>query len=190
MDTVAGRLCSILQITVHVKDGCGASFLGPRQDGLPFSPSPATRDNPGLIHRRWNTLADFLRMYADANEANYTYPTESLASQLRVLPDGAGLKSVGRAEATRPGGHWGYRQGTFIADLTLPARTVTGSASQDWVRWNGALRRLTLREVMMLQGFPVDWDVRGLRPSSTSRLAMPSQLCLAGFWGAYSGDPQ
>jgi len=82
---------------------------------------------------------------------------------LKDIPDGFGIKSPGRAEATRPNGHWGYRQGTFIADLNLPARTVTGSSSQDWIRWNGKLRRLTFEEIKLLQGFPKDWTVCGTK---------------------------
>ena len=95
------------------------------------------------------------------DKENYIFPTETLARQLCDLPNGTGLRSKGRTEKTRPGGHWGYRQGTFIADLSLPARTVTGSASQDWIRWNGLLRRLTLEEVKLLQGFPCDWEILG-----------------------------
>jgi len=67
-------------------------------------------------------------------------------------------------ESTRPGGHWGYRQGTFIADTKLPARTVTGSSSQDWIRLkDGSLRRLTLQEVAQLQGFPRQWRFCGTK---------------------------
>ncbi|MCI5157162.1 MAG: hypothetical protein D3906_01755, partial [Candidatus Electrothrix sp. AUS1_2] len=45
-----------------------------------------------------------------------------------------------------------YSYGQRPASL-LPARTVTGSASQDWIRHNGVLQRLTLREAMLLQIF-------------------------------------
>ena len=86
------------------------------------------------------------------------------------------LKSTGRVEKTRPGGHWGYRQGTFIADLDLPARTVTGSTSQDWIRWNGLLRRLTLNEARLLQGFPSDWEFLGTNAQKFKQVgnAVPS----------------
>ncbi len=72
------------------------------------------------------------------------------------------MKSAGARETTRPGGHWGYRQGTFLADLEQPARTITASASQDWIRLaDGSLRRLTLRECLGLQGFPFEWQLKG-----------------------------
>ena len=122
-----------------------------------------TADGRGLFESPWRTLREFLVESADTDEANYVFPTAALGSQLADLPNGTGLKSRGVAEPTRPGGHWGYRQGTFIADLELPARTVTGSASQDWVRWNGTLRRLTLLEVKRLQGFPDDWSFAGTK---------------------------
>jgi DNA (cytosine-5)-methyltransferase 1 len=114
-----------------------------------------------IFVRPWRTLQEFLESNEDLDESNYVLPTKDLRKQLHTIKDGSGLKSVGRAEPTRPGGHWGYRQGTFIADLTLPARTVTGSASQDWIRWRGKLRRLTFKEVAQLQGFPVDWRFSG-----------------------------
>ncbi len=106
----------------------------------------------------WRTLGEFLEHAADTD---HVYPSAALARELERLGEGAGLKSGGVAEPTRPGGHWGYRQGTFIADTRLPARTVTGSASQDWVRCQGVLRRLTLLEVKRLQGFPDDWILCG-----------------------------
>lgn len=110
----------------------------------------------------WVTLGDFLRENADSDRANWVRPTEAMQRQLQDIPDGSGLKSAGVAEATRPGGHWGYKQGGFIADQTLPARTVTGSTSQDWIRLaDGSLRRLTLAEVAGLQGFPADWYLAG-----------------------------
>ena len=106
----------------------------------------------------WNTLGNFLLRHSDQNESHWTRPTPELYEKLKDLPEGSGLKSRGRVEATRPNGHWGYRQGTFIADTAKPARTVTGSSSQDWIRLSdGSLRRLTLKEAAGLQGFPEGW---------------------------------
>ncbi len=122
-----------------------------------------TAKGRGLFELPWRTLREFLAESADTDERSYVFPSAALRPQLAELPNGTGLKSRGVAEPTRPGGHWGYRQGTFIADLELPARTVTGSASQDWVRWNGVLRRLTLLEVQRLQGFPDDWSFAGTK---------------------------
>ncbi len=117
---------------------------------------------PEMNRRKWRTLGEFLDKYADQDESAWIRPTEELAKQLSSLPSGKGLKSIGRVEATRPSGHWGYRQGTFIADLSKPARTVTGSSSQDWIRMSdGSLRRLTLKEIAGLQGFPREWEFCG-----------------------------
>ena len=138
-------------------------IVGSMRGTAPLFPEPTHQKNADMFYQQWLSLRSFLEEYADLNEDSYTYPTEKLGRQLRELPDGSGLKSAGRAEKTRPGGHWGYRQGTFIADLDLPARTVTGSASQDWVRWEGKLRRLTLNEVKLLQGFPSDWEILGTK---------------------------
>lgn len=139
-------------------------IVGSRKGEAPLFPEPTyERGSLGLLRKPWHSLEHFLETQGDTNTANFTYPTEQLAKQLKDLPNGSGIKSPGKAETTRPGGHWGYRQGTFIADLKLPARTVTGSASQDWVRWNGVLRRLTFNEVKLLQGFPSDWIVEGTK---------------------------
>jgi DNA (cytosine-5)-methyltransferase 1 len=142
-------------------------IIGVRHGEAPQLPEP-THYDPIVeyghnIRTPWVTLRQFLEANADPDETNWVLPTPELAKQLKTVPDGSGLKSTGKAEATRPGGHWGYRQGTFISDLDKPARTVTGSASQDFIRWNGILRRLTLLEIRRLQGFPDDWILEGSR---------------------------
>ncbi|HQX50681.1 MAG TPA: DNA cytosine methyltransferase [Planctomycetaceae bacterium] len=138
-------------------------IVGSRNGEAPDFPEPKFQKQAGLFGRNWRSLEEFLSSHADADEANFTFPGKLLAEQLQNIPNGSGIKSPGKAEATRPSGHWGYRQGTFVADLSLPARTVTGSASQDWVRWDGVLRRLTFNEVKQLQGFPEDWIVEGTK---------------------------
>lgn len=138
-------------------------ILGTSNGVAPLFPDPSHQKQANLFCQPWRNLEEFLVQHADKNKKAYTFPTEALAPQLKELPNGAGLKSKGRTEKTRPGGHWGYRQGTFIADLSLPARTVTGSSSQDWVRWDGLLRRLTLQEIKLLQGFPRDWEICGTK---------------------------
>ena len=138
-------------------------IVGSRRGQAPSFPVPEFGRIGSLFGKRWRPLREFLEQHADTDPACFTFPSETLAEQLRDIPSGSGIKSPGRAEATRPGGHWGYRQGTFIADLDLPARTVTGSASQDWIRWGGHLRRLTFEEVKLLQGFPEDWIVQGTK---------------------------
>ena len=138
-------------------------IIGTRNGTAPMFPDPTHGKESNLLQMSWSSLEEFLSEFADSNEENFTFPTKQLEEQLKHLSNGSGLKSKGKAERTRPGGHWGYRQGTFIADLNLPARTVTGSSSQDWVRWNGLLRRLTFSEVKALQGFPTDWEVAGTK---------------------------
>jgi DNA (cytosine-5)-methyltransferase 1 len=87
-----------------------------------------------------------------------------LHAQLSELQPGTGIKSPGKKEATRPGGHWGYKQGAFVADTSLPARTVTANAQQDWVRDpKFGIRRLSPRECAALQTFPHDWVFVGSR---------------------------
>lgn len=145
-------------------------IVGSRIAAAPYFPSPGfvkpNKDGslPDPSLKKWRTLGDFLKTHADNNMENWVRPTQQLAEALEGIPDGKGLRSAGRVEATRPGGHWGYRQGTFIADQSLPARTVTGSSSQDWIRLaDGSLRRLTLKEVSALQGFPNSWEFCGSR---------------------------
>lgn len=136
-------------------------ILASRNGRAPLFPEPTHQKSSNFLLPKWKTLGEFLSKFADHDPQAHTFPTAELEKQLRHIPDGCGIKSPGKSEPTRPGGHWGYRQGTFIADQSLPARTVTGSASQDWVRVDGTLRRLTLREVMLLQGFPADWRILG-----------------------------
>lgn len=138
-------------------------IIGSRIAAAPLFPIPGYAEEevvslfPELCRKKWHTLGEFLLCNSD-NESEWTRPSAELEALLRNTPNGKGLKSKGRIEATRPNGHWGYRQGTFIADLDKPARTVTGSSSQDWIRLSdGSLRRLTLKEVAALQGFPVEW---------------------------------
>ena len=151
-------------------------IIGTHNGTAPCFPEPTHNKGQSLFQLPWNTLEGFLDEFSDKDLANYTYPTEKLAAELKNIRNGSGLKSKGKAEKTRPGGHWGYRQGAFIADLKLPARTVVGSSSQDWVRWDNQMRRLTLNEVKQLQGFPIDWDVAGTKAQKYKQIgnAVPS----------------
>ena len=151
-------------------------LIGSSKGIAPEIPPPSNSKKPDLFDSGWRSLKEFLQLNADTDSAEYVFPTDKLLRELRDLPNGSGLKSKGRVEPTRPGGHWGYRQGTFIADLELPARTVTGSSSQDWVRWDGQLRRLTFSEVSLLQGFPIDWKFCGTKAQRFKQVgnAVPS----------------
>jgi DNA (cytosine-5)-methyltransferase 1 len=130
---------------------------------LPAFPSP-THSKDGVGAKPWVTLREFLSGRSEVDESEIVRPSEKLREQLEMLPDGTGLRSPGRAEPTRPNGHWGYKQGTFIANQDLPARTVTGAATQDWIRRPGVgLRRITLDEAAAIQGFPNGWEFSGPR---------------------------
>lgn len=152
-------------------------IIGSRIGVAPEFPIPTHGETPqpsSLFHNEvkpWNTLGDYLKENADNDTKNWTRPTENLLNELASLPEGKGLKSIGRPEATRPSGHWGYRQGTFIADTTKPARTITGSASQDWIRLkDGVLRRITMNEAAGLQGFPKNWQFCGSKTNKFQQI--------------------
>jgi DNA (cytosine-5)-methyltransferase 1 len=85
-----------------------------------------------------------------------------MAEELAGISPGSGVKSPGKAERTRPNGHWGYKQGAFVADPMQAARTVTASAQQDWIRDHvHGLRRLAPRECSAIQSFPKSWRFEG-----------------------------
>lgn len=136
---------------------------------LPTFPAPTHEESPKplLGMRPWRTLGEFLSTAPQAADEDWLeFPSEHLFEKISSLAPGSGLKSPGAREATRPGGHWGYKQGTFLADPSKPARTVTAAATQDWI-WDpqGRLRRLTWRECASLQGFPPDWQFVGNKAS-------------------------
>lgn len=112
----------------------------------------------------WVTLDDVLSSIPKPMPDEIVVPSGLLAHQMRGLPPGTGVKSPGKREATRPGGHWGYKQGAFIADPKKPARTVTANAQQDWIYDSDhGLRRLSPRECAAIQSFPQSWEFCGKR---------------------------
>jgi len=141
-------------------------FMLAARDGSPPEFPDATHSRSSaseLLSDRlpWVTLGQFLATSPTAEDDDLIRPTQELEALLRGVPDGSGLKSAGAREPTRPGGHWGYKQGTFISDPRRPARTVT-TTTPDWIRLrDGSLRRLTWRECAELQGFPTDWRFSG-----------------------------
>ena len=141
-----------------------------RDHALPEFPAPTHAEKPelGLFGSvaSWVTLGDFLSSRTSPAPEEIVRPSPALGPLLADIEPGSGLKSPGRKEATRPGGHWGYKQGTFIADPSLPARTVTAASTQDWIKLDdGSLRRLTLSECAALQGFPNEWEFVGTKTS-------------------------
>lgn len=112
----------------------------------------------------WVTLKQALATIPAPAEDEVLRPNPALSRQLREIEPGQGVKSPGKPEATRPGGHWGYKQGAFVADLEQPARTVTANGQQDWIKDPViGLRRLSPRECAALQTFPAGWIFDGGR---------------------------
>ena len=144
-----------------------------RDRALPEFPSPThgkMADSTTSL-KPWVTLRELLEPLQPPEPDDVILPSAKLGEQLKSIPSGSGLKSPGRSEPTRPSGHWGYKQGTFIADLSLPARTVTAASTNDWIRMpNQPLRRLSVRECAAIQGFPANWTFVGNRASTFKQI--------------------
>jgi DNA (cytosine-5)-methyltransferase 1 len=130
------------------------------EDRPPFPLATHSRDaSAGL--RPWINMRSVLSKIT-LKDDEIIYPNDQLKAQLAILGPGTGVKSPGKAESTRPGGHWGYKQGAFVADMNLPARTVTASGQQDWIKEGpNSIRRLCPRECAALQSFPKNWVFQG-----------------------------
>jgi DNA (cytosine-5)-methyltransferase 1 len=137
-------------------------LIGYRSGDLPSVPKPTHTE--GAAEQGWLSLERCLGTIGPLSEDEIIRPTGKMALDLAHLPPGTGAKSPGKRESTRPGGHWGYKQGAFIADLNLPARTVTANPQQDWIRDPKlGLRRLSPRECAAIQTFPEGWRFEGSR---------------------------
>jgi DNA (cytosine-5)-methyltransferase 1 len=138
-------------------------LVGFRTGDAPCLPAPThtrARELGGLP--TWMSLGDCLAELEPPTDDEIVRPTGKLADELAMIPAGSGVKSPGKREATRPGGHWGYRQGAFVADPSIPARTVTANSQQDWIRDPKlGLRKLTPRECAAIQTFPTGWVLIG-----------------------------
>lgn len=154
-------------------------LIGHRQgDHLEFPPTTHSEGGEGRL-KRWLTLGECLSQLHPLDPDEIIRPSGKMASDLAELAPGTGAKSPGKRETTRPGGHWGYKQGAFIADLERSARTVTASAQQDWIRDPKlGLRRLSPRECAAIQTFPPKWHFAGNRASQYRLIgnAVPPQL--------------
>jgi DNA (cytosine-5)-methyltransferase 1 len=140
-------------------------MIGFRAGDPPPFPRPTHTKTPSLTNGKpWVTLGEVLAGVGPLMPHEIIRPTGKLATELAVLEPGNGVKSQGKPEVTRPGGHWGYKQGAFVADLAQSARTVTANSQQDWIRDNlRGLRKLCPRECAAIQGFPADWVFEGTR---------------------------
>jgi DNA (cytosine-5)-methyltransferase 1 len=139
-------------------------IIGFRGNEIPNFPEPTHE------RQNWTPLRATLASVKNLKMDEIFRPNSRLAAELENIPPGRGVKSPGKAERTRPGGHWGYKQGAFIADLDQSARTVTANAQQDWIRDPAlGLRRLSPRECAAIQGFPAGWRFSG-NPATQYRL--------------------
>jgi DNA (cytosine-5)-methyltransferase 1 len=140
-------------------------IIGYREGDEPQFPVPTHSKLPYLEGQGtlpWVTLGECLKGLSPIKEEEIIRPKGKMAKELKDIPPGSGVKSQGKKERTRPGGHWGYKQGAFVADLRLAARTVTASGQQDWVRDpKFGLRRLCPRECATIQTFPDGWSWQG-----------------------------
>ena len=160
-------------------------LIGFRAGDRPSFPCPTHAKATEILsadREPWVTLRNCLDGIAAPHGDEVIRPNAALHEQLSNLSPGSGVKSPGKAETTRPGGHWGYKQGAFVADTDLPARTVTASAQQDWIKDAVlGLRRLSPRECAAIQTFPSNWVFAGKR-SDQYRLignAVPAGLAYA-----------
>ena len=157
-------------------------IIGFRTGDPPPFPNPSHSRDPDINRLNWLTLGETLCSLRAPVESEVIRPSGAMAVELATVPAGSGVKSPGKREATRPGGHWGYKQGAFVADLNQSARTVTASGQQDWIRDPAlGLRRLSPRECSALQGFPESWPFVGSRATQYRLIgnAVPPPLAKA-----------
>lgn len=160
-------------------------MIGFRAGDMPPIPQPTHAKAPDLADEGllpWMSLGDCLRSITPPTGDEIIRPNARLEEELCKLRPGTGVRSPGKSEATRPGGHWGYKQGAFVADLELPARTVTASSQQDWIKDPKlGLRRLCPRECAAIQSFPPEWVFCGNRTQQYQQIgnAVPPALAAA-----------
>lgn len=147
---------------------------------LPNFPEPTHSREPMLGMQPWVTLRDVLGLVPAPDEAEVVLPSGDRAEQISALQPGTGIKTGGVVENNRPGGHWGYKQDCFMADLDLPSRTIRAASTPDWIREDsGRVRRLTWRECAALQGFPQDWRFEGNTSSRFRQIGNAVQSVMA-----------
>lgn len=139
-------------------------FRGNLKPEFPVATHEDQRKQTCIDKKPWVSMGECLQSILPPTPEEIIRPSGKMKTELIGVKPGSGVKSPGKKETTRPGGHWGYKQGAFVADVCLPARTVTASGQQDWIIDSQlGLRRLTPRECAALQGFPSDWTFAGTR---------------------------
>lgn len=173
-------------------------IVGYKGTAKPKFPTPTHQKDCGdtlRLAKPWRTLDEVLESVAPLADHEIIRPSGKMAERLKGLKPGQGAKSAGKKESTRPGGHWGYLQGGFVADPDLPARTVTASPQQDWIMMeDGSHRRLCPRECAAIQTFPPDWRFVGKAASQYRQIgnAVPPSLAkILGemLLGMLNGEP-
>ena len=148
---------------------------------LPELPSPTHHRYGADGLKPWVTLGETLDRLPKPAESEVVRPSGIRADEVRLLEPGTGVRTQGKVMANRPSGQWGYRQDSFLADLTLPSRTIRAATTPDWVRIPGDsdLRRLTWRECAALQGFPDEWCFAGTPTSLFRQIGNAVQVDMA-----------
>jgi DNA (cytosine-5)-methyltransferase 1 len=140
-------------------------IVGYRKGDEPQFPVASHAKSSDLLNSNfstWRTLGEAIRKIGRLEEIEIIRPKKELARELSKILPGSGVKSPGKVERTRPSGHWGYKQGAFVADLNESARTVTANGQQDWIiDPRLGLRRLCPRECAAIQSFPPGWKLSG-----------------------------
>lgn len=147
---------------------------------VPEMPAPTHSRHPEQGRKPWVSLGEFLSYQPAPEESDVVRPSGARAEQLLALEPGTGIKTGGTVEHQRPGGHWGYRQDSFVADPNLPSRTIRAAATPDWLKFGpGDMRRLTWRECAGLQGFPTQWEFDGPRDARVRLIGNAVQADMA-----------
>ncbi|MHB8796461.1 MAG: DNA cytosine methyltransferase [Candidatus Nanopelagicales bacterium] len=147
---------------------------------LPHFPEPSHSRAPMLGMEPWLTLRQALAAVGCLGDCDVVLPSGDRGGLIRSLAPGTGLKTGGVVENNRPGGHWGYKQDCFMADLDLPSRTIRAASTPDWVREDsGRVRRLTWMDCAALQGFPPEWRFEGSTASRFRQIGNAIQSVMA-----------
>lgn len=147
-------------------------------------PCPTHTSDDSSLLLPWVSLGKFLQEQPPALADDVVRPSGKRAAELQSLQPGTGIRVGGTVEHQRPGGHWGYQQDSFVADLKLPSRTIRAAATPDWLHLPDGMRRLTYRECVGVQGFPIDWRFPAKRDARFRLIGNAVQTDMAAALGA------